>query len=67
MNTVTTTSVLTSSAFLNIAFPEAINVVARVNSQTVDATWEAFNSGNKAVMQSVAKLLIAAETATIFN
>ena len=50
-------NVIQSSEFLNIAINEAISVVAKVNNQTIEATAQAFASGNVKVMQAVAELV----------
>jgi hypothetical protein len=62
-------SVLASSEFLKIALPEAIEVVAKANSQTVELTTTAFTMGVENVQKQVAKLLISAakQTAEMFN
>lgn len=60
---VTVESVISSSEFMKIALPDAIAVVAKANSQTIETTKHAFFLGVEAVQKSVAKLIIAAANA----
>ena len=61
--TTTAQQVVTSSEFLKIALPRAIQLVADRNRQSYDLTLQAFALGVDAVQQSVARLLVGAAQA----
>ena len=69
MKTITIEAVLSSSEFMKIAVADAIELVAKVNGQTLELTTAAFNMGVENVTRQVAKLVVAGakETAKMMN
>jgi hypothetical protein len=60
MKKITGFDVLKSSAFLKIAFEEAIKTIARINGQTVEVTEAAYKLQVPNVMMNVTKLIATA-------
>lgn len=64
MKNVTVEAVLASSEFMKIALKGAIEMVAKVNGQSIETTKEAFSIGVESVQKEVAKLVVAAAEQT---
>lgn len=56
----TAMSFMNSPAFVQIALEDALKLVAKVNGQSVELTKKAFELETPNVMNSVAKLMVAA-------
>lgn len=60
--TYTALNFVNSPAFMAIALPDAIALVAKINGQTVELTTKAFEMDVPNVLESVGKLVVAAAT-----